>query len=105
MLRRMVVVLSVAVFTASLATFALADTPKNAADKVICPVMGREVKDPSKAPKSEYKGQTYYFCCPSCKEKFDKDPEKYIHKAGGQSSGEGHSQTCGGPAGCGHQGH
>jgi YHS domain-containing protein len=49
-------------------------------DKIICPVMGNEVKDPENAPKSVYKGKTYYFCCPGCKEPFDKDPEKYINK-------------------------
>jgi YHS domain-containing protein len=49
-------------------------------DKIICPVMGNEVKDPEKAAKSVYEGKTYYFCCPGCKEPFDKDPEKYINK-------------------------
>jgi len=29
----------------------------------------------------QYKGQTYYFCDPRCREAFAKDPEKYI-KAG-----------------------
>jgi Cu+-exporting ATPase len=28
----------------------------------------------------EYKGKTYYFCCAGCKEKFEKDPEKYTKK-------------------------
>ena len=28
--------------------------------------------------KSEYKGKTYYFCAPMCKQKFDRSPEKYI---------------------------
>jgi YHS domain-containing protein len=38
--------------------------------------------DPKTAPaKSEYKGQTYYFCAPGCKTSFDKDPEKYLGKA------------------------
>jgi Cu+-exporting ATPase len=32
------------------------------------------------AGKSEYKGQTYYFCSPGCKRDFDRDPEKYIGK-------------------------
>ena len=26
----------------------------------------------------EYKGKTYYFCGPSCKETFDKLPEAYL---------------------------
>ncbi len=38
--------------------------------------------DPKTAPaKSEYKGQTYYFCAPGCKTSFDKNPEKYLGKS------------------------
>ncbi len=53
---------------------------KSNGDKIICPVNGNEVKDPEKATSSVYKGKTYYFCCPGCKEPFDKDPEKYLNK-------------------------
>ena len=45
-----------------------------------CTVSGVCGKDPETAAKSVYKGKTYYFCCPGCKEPFDKDPEKYINK-------------------------
>ena len=31
--------------------------------------------------KSEYKGNTYYFCGQTCKQNFDRNPEKYL-KAG-----------------------
>jgi len=27
---------------------------------------------------SEYEGKTYYFCNESCKERFDKDPSKFL---------------------------
>ncbi len=27
---------------------------------------------------SDYKGETYYFCAQTCKEKFDGDPELYM---------------------------
>lgn len=48
----------------------------------ICPVLGVKIPDVSKAPaKSVYKGKTYYFCCKACKEKFDKDPTKYLNKS------------------------
>ena len=48
-------------------------------DVVVCPVMGTEITDVSKAAgKSVHKGKTYYFCCPGCKPKFDADPEKYV---------------------------
>jgi Cu+-exporting ATPase len=37
--------------------------------------------DPAKAAgSSTHKGQTYYFCAVSCKQTFDKDPEKYATK-------------------------
>jgi len=42
------------------------------------PVCGMNVNPRNAAGKSEYKGQTYYFCCPGCKASFDKDPEKYL---------------------------
>lgn len=41
-------------------------------------VCGMEI-DPNTAKfKSEFKGKTYYFCSPSCKQQFDNDPEKYV---------------------------
>ena len=30
----------------------------------------------------EKDGKVYYFCSPACKEKFEKDPEKYIKLVG-----------------------
>ena len=45
------------------------------------PVCGMDVDDKSAAYKSEYKGQTYYFCSAGCKKSFDKEPEKYAGKA------------------------
>ena len=27
---------------------------------------------------SEHEGQTYYFCCPACKKKFEADPARYL---------------------------
>jgi YHS domain-containing protein len=42
------------------------------------PVCGMDVDEQGAAGKSEYKGQTYYFCSPGCKRSFDKDPEKYV---------------------------
>ncbi|MDO8589191.1 MAG: YHS domain-containing protein [Armatimonadota bacterium] len=54
---------------------------KGASGQVTCPVMGKKVADLKNAPKSVYKGKTYYFCCPDCKPKFDKDPAKFIKTA------------------------
>src|SRR5512146_2605223 len=42
------------------------------------PVCGMDIEPDTAAGKSEYKGQTYYFCSPGCKRSFDKDPEKYL---------------------------
>lgn len=44
------------------------------------PVCGMDIDPATAAGKSEYKGQTYYFCSPGCKKSFEKDPEKYIAK-------------------------
>lgn len=45
------------------------------------PVCGMDVDEKTTTLKSEYKGQTYYFCGLGCKRSFDKDPEKYVGKA------------------------
>ena len=42
------------------------------------PVCGMEVEKEEAAGSSTYKGETYYFCSPHCKEEFDKNPEKYL---------------------------
>jgi YHS domain-containing protein len=44
------------------------------------PVCGMDVDPATAAGKSEYNGQTYYFCAPGCKKSFDKEPEKYVGK-------------------------
>lgn len=88
MFKRILFGLMALIVTSYVASPVLAkEAPKGA---ITCPVMGQTVKDPDKAPRSEYKGQTYYFCCPSCKEKFDKDPEKYVGKAGEGHEGHEH---------------
>jgi len=50
------------------------------------PVCGMSVKE-EKGIKSDYAGQTFYFCSKLCKSLFDQDPEKYI-KAAGVSAAE-----------------
>lgn len=46
--------------------------------KTIDPVCGMEINPDTAAGQSEFKGETYYFCSPSCKEKFDAAPDKFI---------------------------
>ena len=38
------------------------------------PVCGMDIDASKAAGKSEYQGQTYYFCAPGCKQEFDKTP-------------------------------
>jgi YHS domain-containing protein len=42
------------------------------------PVCKMTIDEKTAPAKSDYKGQTYYFCAQICKTKFDKEPEKYV---------------------------
>ena len=44
----------------------------------IDPVCKMDVEPSIAAGRSEYGGQTYYFCALSCKENFDKNPQQYV---------------------------
>lgn len=44
----------------------------------VCSVCGMDV-DPKIAPKSTFKGTTYYFCSEDDKKTFDSTPEKFVH--------------------------
>jgi len=46
-------------------------------EQTTCPVMGGSINTNIF---KEYKGKKVYFCCPSCKDEFEKDPEKYVSK-------------------------
>jgi YHS domain-containing protein len=43
------------------------------------PVCGMQVDPQKAAGKSEHQGNTYYFCSPVCKKKFDAAPEQYTN--------------------------
>ncbi len=45
------------------------------------PVCFMDVDTETADLKSEYKGQTYYFCAPGCKKEFDNNPAKYAEGA------------------------
>ncbi len=52
----------------------LSPAPAGAVD----PVCGMTV-DPARAPASAtFEGRTYYFCCPSCRARFEADPQRYL---------------------------
>ena len=54
------------------------------------PVCGMTV-DEKKAPaKSDYKGNTYYFCSVACKKAFDQNPAKYTEGSRGAAHSEHH---------------
>jgi YHS domain-containing protein len=56
----------------------------------IDPVCKMEVDEATAQWKTDYQGQTYYFCAPGCQKAFEQDPENYL-QAGGEGSGhEGH---------------
>ena len=42
------------------------------------PVCGMEVTYETAQARTEYDGQTFYFCSLDCKEAFDQNPEKYV---------------------------
>jgi transcriptional regulator GlxA family with amidase domain len=47
------------------------------AEHPLCPVCGMDV-DPGTAPKSVFKGKTYYFCSDDDKKTFDAAPDKFV---------------------------
>lgn len=44
------------------------------------PVCGMTVTYENAEARSEYDGQTYYFCSLGCKVQFDENPEKYLQE-------------------------
>ncbi|NNH01079.1 heavy metal translocating P-type ATPase [Acinetobacter sp. ANC 5414] len=61
---------------------------KAEAEQYSDPVCGMTVTDLSK-PHTEYSGQLYYFCCQSCLNKFQANPEQYLEKEAAKTSGCG----------------
>jgi putative intracellular protease/amidase/YHS domain-containing protein len=55
-----------------------AAAPVSSAEHPRCPVCGMDV-DPAKAPKSIFKGTTYYFCSEDDKKTFDTTPDKFVN--------------------------
>ncbi len=44
-------------------------------EQTLCPVMGNPI---DKSVFTEYQGKRVYFCCPSCIDEFNQDPQKYL---------------------------
>jgi Cu+-exporting ATPase len=45
-------------------------------------VCGMTIDPATAAATSEYKGETYYFCAPRCKTRFDAAPEQFVSGQG-----------------------
>jgi Cu+-exporting ATPase len=45
------------------------------------PVCGMDVEAATASGRTEYKGQTYFFCGSKCKDKFDLSPDQYLGKS------------------------
>jgi transcriptional regulator GlxA family with amidase domain len=54
-----------------------ATSPVSTSEHPLCVICGMDV-DPKIAPKSDFKGATYYFCSENDKKTFDAAPEKFI---------------------------
>ena len=54
-----------------------ASTPVSTAEHPVCTICGMDV-DPKTAPKSVFKGATYYFCSDDDKKTFDAAPDKFV---------------------------
>ena len=52
---------------------------EHAEDTVVDPVCGMKIKKADAKATYEHNGKTYYFCMEGCKDKFVKEPGKYIH--------------------------
>jgi YHS domain-containing protein len=60
------------------------------AEHPLCVVCGMDV-DPKVAPKSAFKGATYYFCSENDKKTFDAAPDKFVTANAPRSAGSGSS--------------
>lgn len=49
------------------------------------PVCGMDVDPAASAGKTVYRGRTYHFCSPACKQEFDDNPEEHAYERQGRS--------------------
>ena len=61
--------------------FGLEDYGDHSSVKAIDPVCGTVVDQSDAAAKTEYAGQTYYFCSKECQRDFESEPAKFIGQA------------------------
>jgi Cu+-exporting ATPase len=51
-------------------------------ETVVDPVCGMEIARESAAATAKHKGRTYYFCAPSCRDEFERSPERFVPDKG-----------------------
>lgn len=61
--------------------------------QVTDPVCGMPIESTKAAATEVVQAQTYYFCSPSCHDKFRAAPERYVTKQDGAGKGHG-SRGC-----------
>jgi YHS domain-containing protein len=61
---------------------------QKSADTAVDPVCGMTVVKANAKATFDYKGTTYYFCNPGCKDSFVKDPEKYLKAQAAAPAGQ-----------------
>jgi len=50
-------------------------------DTVQDPVCGMTLSRADAAASATWEGQTYYFCCVSCREAFEADPQRHLQRS------------------------
>lgn len=50
---------------------------------VVCGMQIDQQQAQEKGLSSDYQGQTYFFCSPGCKRKFDQNPQQYAGQQAG----------------------
>jgi P-type Cu+ transporter len=65
----------------------------DSAPKVKDPVCGMMVDPQKAAGKVEHAGKTYFFCSPRCKERFEREPEKFLAAPGIAGMEHAHAAT------------
>ncbi len=57
--------------------------------KAVDPVCGMQVTMRESTVRSEFRGQTYYFCTVACRKAFDVHPERYVTGGFSRSGSDG----------------
>jgi len=71
------------------------DADKAAVDAAIDPVCGMRVDPATARHRTTHKGQDYFFCSGRCRERFEAEPEKFLHpKQAEPASSPGAIYTC-----------